>query len=272
LALCFDTPPLPEAVEMLGFPIVRLRVTADRPRALIAARVCDIAPGGESLLVTRGVLNLTHRAGHSPGETRPIVPGEAMEITLRLDCAGHRFAAGHRIRLALAPTYWPWVWPSPEPVTLTVGGGAGELELPLLGAHAAAELGEPEPVAEVAVEWISHSPFAQMVTRNVTDGTVELLSHPDFLAGRRRVAGSELEAEDWGENVYAIAEDDPLSAEVRCRRRAGIGRPGWDVMVEAEARMRATGDEFIVDTDLRAFQDGRRVMTRTFVTRVPRRD
>ena len=27
--------------------------------------------------------------------------------------------AGHALRLALSPTYWPWIWPSPEPVTLT---------------------------------------------------------------------------------------------------------------------------------------------------------
>ena len=28
--------------------------------------------------------------------------------------AGHRFAPGHRIRLALSPTYFPWMWPSPR--------------------------------------------------------------------------------------------------------------------------------------------------------------
>ena len=30
--------------------------------------------------------------------------------------------AGHALRLALSPTYWPWIWPSPEPVTLTATG------------------------------------------------------------------------------------------------------------------------------------------------------
>ena len=45
-------------------------------------RVCDVAPGGASTLVTRGVLNLTHRDGHEVPV--PLVPGEryAVEIPL----------------------------------------------------------------------------------------------------------------------------------------------------------------------------------------------
>jgi len=61
LSLCFDTAPLPEAVDLLGRPEVRLVVSADRPRALVSARLCAVAPDGASTLVTWGVLNLAHR-------------------------------------------------------------------------------------------------------------------------------------------------------------------------------------------------------------------
>ncbi|HEY3613489.1 MAG TPA: CocE/NonD family hydrolase, partial [Gaiellales bacterium] len=267
LSLCFDTPPLPEAVETLGFPELRLRVAADQAEAFVAARLCDVAPGGESLLVTRGILSLTHRDGHEA--LTPLVPGEPVEIALRLDCAGHRFAPGHRIRLALSPTYFPWVWPSAHAATLTVSGG--ELALPLLGEHASAELGEGEQVEGVEVQWLVTSPTRQSITHDVANGSVELLSHPDFLSGRRLLPALGLEAEDYGENLYAVTEGDPLSARVRCRRRSGLRRPGWDVRVEADAEMRSTAEEFIVETELRAFEAGRIVALRRFETRVPRR-
>ena len=60
-SLVFDTQPLGETVEILGIPRAQLAVSADRPQALLAVRLCDVAPDGTSTLVTRGVLNLTHR-------------------------------------------------------------------------------------------------------------------------------------------------------------------------------------------------------------------
>ena len=56
--------PLAEPLEVLGFPC-RLRLSADRPLALVAARLEDVAPDGSSLLVSWGMLNLTHRVGTS---------------------------------------------------------------------------------------------------------------------------------------------------------------------------------------------------------------
>jgi uncharacterized protein len=269
LSLCFDSAELTEAVEILGYPELRLRVSADRAAAFVAARLCDVAPTGESLLVTRGVLNLTHRGGHA--EAEPVPPGEPLDVVLRLDCAGHRFAPGHRIRLALSPTYFPWIWPSPAAATLTVSTGGSGLSLPLLGAHEAVDPGEPESVEAVPVDWIVTTPTRQSITHDVANGDVELLSHPDFLSGRRLLPDLGIEVEDHGENRYSVREGDPLSARVRCRRRAALRRPGWDVRIEADAEMRSTADEFVVETELRAFEDGRIVATRSFETRVPRR-
>ena len=110
------------------------------------------------------------------------------------------------------------------------------------------------------MEWISQSPYSQIVRRDVSSSEVELLSQPDFLAGRRRLVKLGLEAGDWGENVYRIADGDPLSAEVRCRRRAELGRAGWEIRVEADATMRSTAAEYLVDTELRAYEDDRPVV------------
>ena len=60
-----------------------------------------------------------------------VVPGEEVEVTVRMDSIGHRFPAGSRIRLSVSPCYWPLAWPSPEPVTLTLRhGGTAALVLP----------------------------------------------------------------------------------------------------------------------------------------------
>ena len=41
-----------------------LLVSVDRPQALVAVRVCDVALDGRSTLVARGLLNLSRRDGH----------------------------------------------------------------------------------------------------------------------------------------------------------------------------------------------------------------
>ena len=43
------------------------------PVAYLSARLCEVLPDGTSILVSRGILNLTHRESHSDPE--PLVPG-----------------------------------------------------------------------------------------------------------------------------------------------------------------------------------------------------
>jgi len=63
-SLVFETTPLDAPVEILGAPAVTLDVASDRPIANLVVRLCDVHPSGESLRVSYGVLNLTHRDGH----------------------------------------------------------------------------------------------------------------------------------------------------------------------------------------------------------------
>ena len=118
-SLVFDTPPLDAAIETLGAPIVTLELESDRPMANLAVRLCDVHPSGESLRVSYGVLNLTHRNGHERPEL--LAPGERYQLRLQLNDAGSVFPAGHRVRLALSTAYWPMVWPSPETATRSSG-------------------------------------------------------------------------------------------------------------------------------------------------------
>ncbi len=126
-SLVFETPPLDTPIEILGAAIVTLDVASDRPIANLAVRLCDVHPSGESLRVSYGVLNLTHRDGHE--KPAPLAIGERYRVRIQLNDAGSVFPAGHRVRLALSTAYWPMIWPSPEKATLLILGGT--LDLPV---------------------------------------------------------------------------------------------------------------------------------------------
>ena len=75
-SLVFETMPLGAPIEILGAASVTLDITSDEPIANLAVRLCDVRPSGESLRVSYGVLNLTHRDGHET--PAPLVAGTAL--------------------------------------------------------------------------------------------------------------------------------------------------------------------------------------------------
>ena len=91
-SLCFTSEPLDERTEILGFPEVALTLASDRPLALCAVRLCDVAPSGSSLLVARGLLNLTHRDSHESPE--PLEPGRRYQVVVRMGAIGTCLRAG----------------------------------------------------------------------------------------------------------------------------------------------------------------------------------
>ena len=115
-------------MEILGAPVVTLELAADKPQAQVCVRSDDVAPDGESLRVSYGLLNLNHRDSHE--FPTALEPGKRYRVRVQLNDIAHSFAAGHRIRVAVSSSYWPIAWPSPEPVTLTLYAGASTLELP----------------------------------------------------------------------------------------------------------------------------------------------
>ena len=66
-SLCLTSEPLSERLELLGRPVAVLELTADKPLALVAVRLCDVAPDGTSHL-SRAACST------SPIETRTSTP------------------------------------------------------------------------------------------------------------------------------------------------------------------------------------------------------
>jgi hypothetical protein len=247
-------------------------VTSDRPGASIVARLCDVAPTGESLLVTRDLLNLAHRAGHD--RAVPLVPGEAVIAELPLKVIAHRFGAGHRVRLSVSTTYWPWMWPPPEAVTLSLSCGEDSfLELPVRPPRAGdarlAPFGPPERPAGIATEVLARRPTRRTIRHDLTDGSAEVLFDWD-VGGRFRLVDAGIEADGSNVTSYRIVAGQPLSAEVRTGQSAALRSAHCDVAVEATGHMSATPGAFLVTLGVDAREDGHRIHSRQWHLEFPR--
>jgi len=271
-ALCFTSSPLDERLELLGFPEVTVTLSSDRPLALIAARLCDVAPSGASTLVTVGVLNLAHRESHE--HPSPTVPGVPMTITLRLNAIAYSFPPGHRIRLALAQTYWPWAWPSPEPVTLTVcTGGESKLLLPSRRSHSGdaglPSFEEPETAPPLAVEPLPRANETRRVAHEPATGRWEQAADFGFF-GSFRIVEDGLEYREHGRDVFSVIDGDPLSACARSAWSVEVGRENWQTRVETESTMSADAESFRITSSLDAYEGETRVFARTWHFSTPR--
>lgn len=122
----WDSDVFTDDVELFGFPSVRLEVSSDTPNALLCVRLCAVDENGTSILLSRGILNLTHR--HSHETPTPMVPGQYERIAFTLNGVCCRISRGYRLRLAVSNQYWPIVWPSPVKgnISIRVGHSNGE--------------------------------------------------------------------------------------------------------------------------------------------------
>jgi putative CocE/NonD family hydrolase len=273
-SLCFTTPPLEQDLDVVGEPVLALRLAADRPAALVAARICDVWPDGSSTLITRGLLNLTHRDSHE--RPQPLEPGRSYPVSITLDAIAYSLPAGHRLRLALSPTYWPWAWPSPEPVILSLAG-EGRLELPVREGEEDEGDGKPprhfgpppatrdDPAGQVTPV----APAQRQVHRDLASGWIEITTGIAYFPPRR-VDGTGLEYGETGRDCHRIREGDPLSAETRSERCIDIGRPGWRTRVEARSSLSSTKDDLIFTAELEAWEADNRVFARTWDAVIPR--
>ena len=203
-SLSFETQPLTEPIKILGVARARLLVSSDQTNALLAVRLCDVAPDGSSTLVTRGLLNLTHR--ESDEEPRPLVPGEPTPVTIALNAIAHAFPPGHRLRLAVSPTYWPWAWPSPVTANVTLWLRDSSLELPV----------RPMPPAEPVIHFDAPAwaPNVEVV-----------VMRPDSEPPRDRPRRGDRPADDHDRLLLFRAPDVPERIRVqRADARRGIDR------------------------------------------------
>jgi putative CocE/NonD family hydrolase len=273
-SLVFDSVPLDHDLDLLGSPVLDLTFSVDRPVAQVAVRLSDLFPDGAAQRVSYAVFNLNHLSGHDAPQR--LEPGKRYRVRIGLNALGHRFAAGHRLRLAISTAYWPLIWPAPERVILTVSTAGTRLELPARAPQAAdgsVPFGPPESAP--------HAPVSK-----VAEGKVERTAHLDLISGALTYV-TDSEGGVFGEGIIRLDEidvvanhairreltihpDDPLSAHYRIVQRYQLGREGWDIRVETETVMTSTSSELILTGRLDAFENGKRVASRNWRDAVAR--
>ncbi|MGU3408775.1 CocE/NonD family hydrolase [Microbacterium sp. M1A1_1b] len=274
-SVCFDLP-VDTDFDLLGNVDVALAVTSDQPRATVTVRLCDVAPDGSSTLVTRGVLNAARRQGMDRDD--PLSPGDPAVLPVRLVSTGHRFVAGHRLRIAVSTAYWPWVWPHGTAASLVVDPAASTLTLPVWtgGADDGIAFAEPERSTPLAITRVAPTdPLPQRtVTHDVETGEWTLDVDPGYGGGRVYPDG--LVFDEDARETYRIRSGDPTSAQADSRWRIGLTHDAWAARLETSSSVTATADAFHVVNTVRAFaRDGigaaeQLVAEHTFHDDVPR--
>ena len=276
-SVVFDSDPLPERVEILGAPVVTLEIKSDKPVALLAVRLIDVAVDGAATRVCYGLLNLTHRRGHA--KPSPLSPGRWHKVRVQLNDIAHAFPAGNRIRLALSTSYWPIAWPSPEAPILTMRLGTGVLALPVrppspqdkrLPPFEAPESG---PASEH--KKLRRLPLKRTIEIDLAANEVvyTLTSDGGELGGASlaRIEEINLDLGYTMNKYFSIVESDPLSARVELSQRMVMRRDDWSVRIESRTRLTATTDLFQFSGDVEAFEGDNLFDRRVWNVSVPRR-
>jgi putative CocE/NonD family hydrolase len=271
-ALVFETDVLEHDIAVLGAPRLTLDIAADAPVAHLVARLSDVLPDGRVARVSYQVLNLTHRDGHDA--PTPLEPGRFYSVAVDLNLCGHRFMAGHRIRLSIASAYWPLIWPAPSAATLTVRTGESVLSLPTL----------TSPGIEITFPPPAHGPLTPITT--LDPGLIRRYSQQDHVTGEHTYV-TEAVGGVFGEGVLrfdeigtevahslkrelTIKDDDPLSARYVLTQTFEMGRDGWRTRIDVELTMRSDRDTFYLTGVLNAFEGEAHVMTKTWEQAIAR--
>lgn len=268
-SVTFDGPVCDQPYDVLGFPVVKLRLAANQSSALVAVRLCDVAPDGASLLVSRGVLNLTHRHDHA--SVIPLEAGEFIAVEVILNAVGHTLLSGHRWRLALAPSYWPHVWPSARIVTLTLDTGGCMLRLPTREPqntdNRAGQFGPAAGTPKVGITDLRLDSRQRYERYDQVRQQWELHDENDHGAFTRQDG---LTYDHRSADRYYIQIDDPLSARSVCEHDIRIGRGDWQTRIETWSELRCDAESFYLDNRITAYEGDQVVSRRAHHYRVRR--
>lgn len=268
MSLVWETEPLDARLDILGRPMVCLKVAIDQPQGNLIARLMDVHPDGAANLIARGVLNLCHRNGSAVPEA--VVPGDFHTVTLALDETGYRLAPGHRLRLALSTAYWPLILPSARAVTATVRcGGDSELALPLLSGapEAAPDLpADPDPLPEYPV--LSAGQSRRHTERDLLTGRVRYVISDDGGWVENPVHG--MKKRETRHEVWEIDPADPEGAQGHLVFEAERARDDWHTATRAEIRFVCAAEHYGVEASLTAREGAQEVFRKAWSFTVPR--
>lgn len=261
---CFDTAPLPAPCSIVGAARATIVVAADTHYAQMTLRLCDVAPDGSSTLISLGLLNLQFRDGFDVAQA--LSPGQFYDVTIDLDQAAYVLPQGHRLRLAISPSYWPFIWPEAGPSLLTIK--AGQLDLPVLTDRAGQDwdcpelTDSPEPVTKILRKGVESKRVntqgqQRQLIIHADHGEVENLEH-----GLRN--SSEI-LETW-----SIDHDDIARADAEIIWNRSMKRNDFSASTKVTTKMAGDSTAFYVTVRVMAYEGETCIFEKEYTDRVSR--
>lgn len=270
-SLVWMSDPLEDRLEILGAPTLAITFASDKPQALVAVRLNDVAPDGSSTRVTLGLLNLTHRDSHE--HPTVLVPGALTSATVELDDIAHAFAPGHRIAVSVSTTYWPIAWPSPELATLTLETGTSFLTLPVRPPRAEdSGLRAFDPPEQAPQTPATYHEMAQPTPRRVTHDLLSGRMAVDFPRWTFSKTMHDIDQTHTSAGFvrHEITDGDPLSARTTTDYRYEIVRPDATISHHSSGSLSCDATHFVVEANLSISENGSEIFRHAWHERIRR--
>lgn len=267
LSLTYTTEPLSDELAILGAPRAVLELTSDASVVGFAVSLSDVGPDGASHLVTKGMLNATRRA--SLADPTPLPAGERTSLAIDLDATGWIFAAGHRIRVAVANADFPNVWPTPQLATSEIhrGPDASHIVLPVVPRHGSATVPTfaPSPSNPAPHASAVHPPTWQIHTDVLTGRvTSDVRVDVAFRASADTVIERRFTAE------CTVDPRDPAHASAHGWHVNRVIRASDTIQGRCDTVIRSTATHFHVTIDLEITVNDRPHATKRWTESIPR--
>jgi len=274
LSLIYDTEPLTDDIEILGFPIALLNTAANGPQGNWFARLNDVAPDGKVTQVTGAGFNGTHR--YSAEQPEKIKPNDFFQLPIEMHFTSWTFQKGHRIRLSISNSQWPMIWPSPNQLTtsIKVGGKSGStFTIPVITKK---ENAKPDflPVAEdsilpgyTSLESGTNSGFAEVsgVTYDTVTNTTKLTA-----------INSGADQYPWGtisyheKIVHSAQDQNPANASVESTYSITVSVPHRELIWEGILMFRSTKKNFYYTYTRRVSENKKLIRKKTWNEKIKR--
>jgi hypothetical protein len=221
--------------------------------------------------VSYGILNLTHRDGHS--NPTPLEVGKSYQVEVPCYFTAHRFKKGSRIRVAISESLWPMVWPSPQSVELQISAGVSTLTLPVRPATGTQD-GIPIAVLKdrikAQVKADPNMADEYKVTQSGPDASGRVTIHkrlrdlPEKIAATGTIMSG---GSDWN---MSIREGDPNSSVWRIDWFITLRRDDWYTTTRSALEIGSTETEFHLKESITAFENEKVVFEKAWDNHIKR--
>lgn len=243
LAVVFESEILNEDLDVLGYPSLKAKLSSDKEKAMLFAQLSEVREDGFVQRVSYGVLNLA--LDKKREKFTPLKKGEFIERELKLDCCGHRFSKGSKIRLSLATTFWPMFWPMPENVTLNLDLSNCEFNLPIFSGKNSDKIDlNPQSAPLTPLTLLKEGRVDRSIKYDILSDTYTCITDGVggvFGEGVYKFDEVDVLVEHNLKRELVLQNEDPLSAKYTITQKMKIGRE--NCMMDADIILTQTSDK-----------------------------